>query len=107
MKCIEYSNHYAANTQNSELHATADILERSCDSYCQSKIKDAEGCSIFCSFLDHVKKHDLHDIYLLYEQANWNPKPLVFILFIIILLLYIFLLLIHYYFIYIIYIYIF
>jgi len=65
----------SAFTDN-ELHAVSEILDRSCDTHCNNRIKDAKACVLYCAFLDHVKKHDLSDICTLYQEANKDPRPL-------------------------------
>lgn len=67
--------------QDADYHASliriSELLDTSCDTYCVNRIKDRQGCVVFCEFLDHVKKHDIESIYEKYVEANKKDSALV------------------------------
>eukprot|EP01111_Echinosteliopsis_oligospora_P006436 TRINITY_DN2057_c0_g1_i1.p1 TRINITY_DN2057_c0_g1~~TRINITY_DN2057_c0_g1_i1.p1 ORF type:complete len:130 (-),score=25.51 TRINITY_DN2057_c0_g1_i1:51-440(-) len=66
---------YATPSEEEIMHL-AETLDKSCDEYCMNRIKDQQGCIIFCEFMDHVKKHDMHDIHALFVKAGRDSKTM-------------------------------
>jgi len=67
----------SGSAKDADLQSISEILDHSCEAHCLNRVKNTDGCVIFCGFMDHVKKHDLEEIYSLYEKGNKNSQPLV------------------------------